>query len=505
MQNTAEKALQQQKDAGLHIEKRTYISTLLVLLAVMIAAGLLTQILPISSYERVMTDAGYEEIAVDSYQVLEDAPRLPVWRILTSPFEVLGSEDGLMAIVIVLFIFFVGGAFMLLDKSGVMQYSIRRVVGRFRNHKYAMMAIVTFVGMLLGSVCGMFEETAVLVPIVVAVSLALGWDSLVGVGMSMVAVCFGFAAGTINPFNIAVAQKLAGLPLYSGLLCRVGIFVVIYAILITYLTVYAKRIEKRPERSLAFESDKVLREKYDYDFETEQEVDPNVRRASWAFIGAFILIFVYIFLSLTVKLPEDLGIQLSDLTMIVMIILLTAGGLVAGKLSKYCEKGMLRDFVSGMLSIAPCGLLVLMAMSAKQIVSAGGVMDTILHWAYERMNGVNPFVCIGMIYLFVLVLEFFVGSASAKAFVVIPLIVPLVGMLAQGGGLEITRQTVVQAYCFGDGFTNMFMPTNAALFIVLGMVNISYGKWVRWSWLLQLITFAVTLGILMLCVLFGFQ
>jgi len=132
-------------------------------------------------------------------------------------------------------------------------------------------------------------------------------------------------------------------------------------------------------------------------------------------------------------------------------------------------------------------------------------MDTILHWAYGMMTDVNPYVAILMIYLFVLLLEFFVSSASAKAFIVIPLVVPLVGMLAQSGGAEITRQTVVQAYCFGDGFTNMFMPTNAALFIVLGLVNISYGKWVRWALPLQLVTLAVTSAILMFCVYIGYN
>ncbi|MBE6753175.1 MAG: YfcC family protein [Ruminococcaceae bacterium] len=490
--------------AGLHISTKTFISTVIVLLAVMLCAGILTQVIPVSSYDRIVTAEGYEEVDITSYTVHEDAPRLPFWRTFTAPVEVLGSEDGLVAIMIILFILFVGGSFMILDKSGVMQHIITSAVSRFGKRKYLLMAVMVLVGMTLGSVCGMFEECAALVPIVVAVALALGWDSFVGLGMSIIAVCFGFAAGTFNPFSIAVAQRLAGLPLYSGIGLRIAVFFICYIILITYLLLYARRVEKNPQRSLSYESDLLLREKYSYSFDSTVPVDPNVRRASFIFIGAFVLVAIYIALSLTVKLPEDAAFQLSDLTMPVMIILLTAAGIAVGFVSKY-SKTVIGDFLKGMLSIAPCGLLVVMAMSAKQIVVAGGVMDTILHWAYGMMTDVNPYVAILMIYLFVLLLEFFVSSASAKAFIVIPLVVPLVGMLAQSGGAEITRQTVVQAYCFGDGFTNMFMPTNAALFIVLGLVNISYGKWVRWALPLQLVTLAVTSAILMFCVYIGYN
>jgi len=63
-----------------------------------------------------------------------------------------------------------------------------------------------------------------LVPLAVAISLALGWDSFVGLGISMVSIAFGYTAATFNPFNVGILQTMADLPLFSGLAYRVLFF-----------------------------------------------------------------------------------------------------------------------------------------------------------------------------------------------------------------------------------------------------------------------------------------
>ena len=121
---------------------------------------------------------------------------------------------------------------------------------------------MVFICMLLSSTAGILEESVTLVPIAVAISLALGWDSLVGLTISLVAVAFGFTAATFNPFNVVTVQKLAGIPIFSGLWLRIVMFVLVYFVLITFLITYAKKIEKDPTKSISYESDIKLREKY---------------------------------------------------------------------------------------------------------------------------------------------------------------------------------------------------------------------------------------------------
>ena len=72
-------------------------------------------------------------------------------------------------------------------------------------------------------------------------------------------------------------------------------------------------------------------------------------------------------------------------------------------------------------------------------------------------------------------IEFFIASGSAKAFLLIPLLVPLADLVG------LTRQMTVTAYAFGDGFSNMAYPTNPVLLICLGLSAVSYPKWLRWS------------------------
>ena len=137
-------------------------------------------------------------------------------------------------------------------------------------------------------------------------------------------------------------------------------------------------------------------------------------------------------------------------------------------------------------------------MSVKVIITNGKIMDTILYYAFNSISGYSPYVAGLLIYLLVLLLEFFIGSASAKAFLVIPIIIPITDMIG------ITRQAAVQAFCFGDGFSNMLFPTNAALMIALGLTPVSYLKWFKWVIKLQFMVFLISLILLFIAIGFGY-
>ena len=96
-------------------------------------------------------------------------------------------------------------------------------------------------------------------------------------------------------------------------------------------------------------------------------------------------------------------------------------------------------------------------------------------------------------------MNFFIPSGSAKAFLLMPLIVPV----AQVFGL--TAQLCVLAFAFGDGFSNVFYPTNPVLLISLGLADVSYGKWVKFSWKFQLLNLILTSGLLLLGLVTGYR
>ena len=126
-------------------------------------------------------------------------------------------------------------------------------------------------------------------------------------------------------------------------------------------------------------------------------------------------------------------------------------------------------------------------------------LDTLLHSAVGIAENLPKGAVILFIYLIVLVLNFFISSGSAKAFLLMPLIAPLAQMFG------ISSQLCVVAFAFGDGFSNVFYPTNAALLISLGLADMSYGKWVKYSWKFQALNLLLTSGLLLFGLAVGYR
>ena len=166
--------------AGAQISQRAFIQSLVILFVLMMIAGILTLVVPAGQYTRVEVD-GRETIDPASFQFTE-RPNYPIWRWFVAPFEVLGSEYGLLTIVIIVVLFFAGGAFAVLDKTGTIRAFIGRIVRRFRERKYTLLLAVSFAFMFLGATLGTFEEVVLLVPVMIALSYSLGWDSAIMTG-----------------------------------------------------------------------------------------------------------------------------------------------------------------------------------------------------------------------------------------------------------------------------------------------------------------------------------
>lgn len=469
--------------AGIQITRKAFLQSALILLLLMLLAGVLTVVLPPGQFERSVVE-GRSRVEPGSYQRIA-RPEYPVWRWFTAPLEVLGGPDGLTIVTIGVFVFMVASAFAVMDRSGMIRTGLSRVVQAVGGRKYLLLLTVSFFFMALGAFLGLFEEVVPLVPLMLALSYSLGWDSLVGLGMSILATNIGFSAAITNPFTIGIAQKLAGLPLFSGAWLRFPLFLVMYGVLAAFLVRYARRIERDPRLSSVFEEDQPERHK------TSQALGSTLPSFSSRPLIWF-LVFLILILIVLVAAPFVAG--LSDVSLPLIGILFLAGGLGAGMLSGMGGRGVVRSLAEGAVGIAPAIPLILMAASVKHIVTSGGVMDTILYAASESFAGASPLVAALGIFFLTLVIEVFIGSASAKAFLLMPILLPLADLLG------VTRQVTVLAYCFGDGFANLIYPTNPVLLISLGLTVVSYPKWIRWSLKLWLWIVLISVAFLALSV-----
>jgi uncharacterized ion transporter superfamily protein YfcC len=470
-----------EQKAGAQIGKRAFIQSLVILFVLMMIAGILTLVVPAGQYTRLEVD-GRQTIDPASFQFIEH-PHYPIWRWFVAPIEVLGSESGLTVIVIIVVLFFAGSAFAVMDKTGTLRAFIGRIVRRFSGRKYTLLWMVSLAFMFLGATLGTFEEVVLLVPVMIALSYSLGWDALIGLGMSILATNMGFSAAISNPYTLGVAQQLAGLPLFSGAWLRIIIFAIIYLVFTLFLSSYARKIDKDPKSSLVHNEDNAEREKYKAMDASFVEEDPKQNRAM-NFFGLF-LIFIFVTMLAGPFVPT-----ISDYALPIVGILFLIGGLGAGFISGKGGKTVWQGLIEGLGGLAPSVPLILMAASIRYIIDSGGVTDTILHAAADPFQQLGAFPAAIVVYALALGIEFFIASGSAKAFLMMPIVLPLADLIG------VTRQTAVLAYIFGDGFSNLAYPTNPVLLISLGLTVVSYPKWLRWTAKLWLWVILITVAFL---------
>ena len=142
--------------------------------------------------------------------------------------------------------------------------------------------------------------------------------------------------------------------------------------------------------------------------------------------------------------------------------------------------------------------MILMASSIKYTMVEGKILDSLLYSAQQMASTMPKWGIILFIYLICLVMNFFISSGSAKAFLLIPIIAPLAQLFG------ISMQLAIIAFAFGDGFSNVIYPTNAGLLITLGLTDVSYGKWFRYSWKFQALNLLLTSGILLFGLAIGY-
>lgn len=433
-----------------NISARSFVTAIIVIAVLMVLTYILTLILP-----------GCE---------------ISFGKWILSPFLVLGAEGSGTIIAVIAFLLVIGGIFNCLEACGLIGYMLDKIAGKFGDAKYKFMAIVMFFFMAIGALIGSFEEVVPLVPIVVALSIKLGWDALTGMGMSLLAVGCGFASGVFNPFTVGVAQELAGLPMFSGAGLRAISFVLIYALLLVFVRSHAKKIDKG-----------IVQDEDGEKFVANKSLDLGLKLFGGILGFGILLVLCSSFLSF-----------LQDFTLPIVALMFLLAGLSSSRACKMSWKEIGKGMLKGLVNMLPAVAMILMASSIKYTLDTAGALDLILNKAIVIAQTMPKWEVILFIYLIVLVMNFFIASGSAKAFMLIPLIVPLAEVFG------ISAQLCIVAFAFGDGFSNVFYPTNPVLLISLGLADVSYGDWVKYSGKFQLFNLALTSCLLLVGLAVGY-
>lgn len=467
------------------ISRRSFFVVVVLLLAIILFSWVLTYIVPQGQYER--DESG---MIIDGTFVQGPAKGIALWRVLTAPFRVFVSEDALTIIMISVFLLIMSGVFNLLEKTEGLRVIIGRTVKQFSRRREIVIALITLLFMAFGSFFGMFEELVTLLPLVIVFMLSMGYDTMTGLGVCMMASCFGFSAAITNPFSVGIASKLANTHVLDGAWLRILFFIAIYIAVFGFVMIHIRRIKKDPTRSPSYEIDLKKHETLDLSI-AKSGNDPKENKIFKVY-GIF-------FVAQLIVLVCIAGIRaISGFAIPILAVSFLVGGIIAGLFITEDKFSVFRYIAKGAVAMLPAIVMIALASSVKLVMTESGILDTVMHGVVNMLMGKNKFLCIILIYVLILFLQVFIGSSSAKIMLIMPIVLPIASLL----GLSPT--VVILTYCIADGFTDVLLPTNPVLLVGLSMANVPYGKWVKWTWKFQLVLFILTVLLLMLAVRIGY-
>jgi len=445
--------------------------TLVLIFGIILLMAILTWIVPGGQYDRKDVD-GRTMLVPDSFIEVESDPQ-GLGAVLKAPLTGFVQAANIIA-----FILIVGGAFSIIQATGTIDALIGTITRAHKKSKIIRMGLIPilmFLFSFFGAVFGMSEEVIPFIMIFVPLAISLGYDSIVGAAIPFVGAGLGFAGAFLNPFTIGIAQGIAELPPFSGIIYRIIVWFIITIVGVYLISRYAKKISHNPEKSPVYELDEYWRKKQS-NIDDISGMEFSHRLILVLFLGTIVfLIFGVLYLKWYISEIAALFFGL---------------GILVGLLGRLNFSKMASSFVDGAKDLVLVAFVVAFARAILVVATDGQIIDTILHGLSGMISSIHPIFAGQMMFFVQMCINFLVPSGSGQAALTMPIMAPLSDLVG------VTRQTAVLAFQFGDGFTNLIIPTSGITMGVLGIARIPWEKWARWIIPFEIILFILGLTLL---------
>jgi uncharacterized ion transporter superfamily protein YfcC len=424
--------------------------TLVLLSGMIVAAVLVTYALPAGSFERVENEHGRMQVVPGSYSVAPDVPPVSPLVVFTAVPRGLAA-----AAEIIFFIFIIGGAFAVLRGTGAIDAMLGAALRRL-GHRPLLLVLGGMIVFVAGSsTIGMAEEYLPFVPVLVALALSLRYDAIVGVAIVTLGYSIGYGVATINPFTVLIAQDVAGVPPASGLWFRLALTALFVPIGVHHIWRYATKVRNDPAASLLAGLPRPP-------LERPHEAPAFTRTHSLVLLAVVAVLAVLVW-----------GLTARGWYLVEMSALFLALALGIALVARVPADDAATQFGAGAAELAMTALLVGFARAIQVVLDDGGVIDTIVHGLSVPLQTLGPsLAAVGMMVVQSLT-NLFIPSGSGQAYVTMPIMAPLADVVG------VSRQVAVLAYQFGDGFTNILVPTNPVIIGILAIAGVPYDRWLR--------------------------
>ncbi|RLK63377.1 YfcC family protein [Atopobacter sp. AH10] len=495
-------------------KKRSFPTAFTVLFMVLVLAAVLTWVVPAGSFERLTyTEDGQFQVTaidgstktekasqktLDKYHIniplksfKEGAIRKPIAipgtykrieqkpqgfaSFILAPISGIGDSVGIIVFVLIL-----GGVIGVVNKSGAFDAAMAALSRKTKGHEFMLVVIVCSLIAVGGTTYGMAEETIAFYPILLPIFLAAGYDALVGIAAIYLGSTIGTMFSTTNPFSVVIASNAAGINFASAMPIRLVSLVLAQIVTLIFIGRYAKKVKADPSKSLIYADKERIEEVFLKNYDPNKVVPFDARRKLILII--FALAFPVMIWGVSIG-----GWWFEELS----AVFLTAG-LIIMAISGLSEKDAVNTFIAGAADLVGVALIIGVARGINMIMDQGMISDTLLEYTSRAVDGMNSVLFSTTQAALFSILGIFIPSSSGLATLSMPIMAPL------ADAVHLSRDVVVSAYNYGQGWMSFITPTGLIL-ASLEMVGVTYDKWLKF-----VLPLMMTIGALAL-VMLGIQ
>ncbi len=444
--------------------------TYVLLVFFILCAALLTYILPAGTYEMIPDT---KTIDPNSFHFIDQTPVNPFQAIMSIS---LGLTKGAG---IIFTVFLVSGAFKIINDTGSIDSAIDALSVKLQDKVIVLIPIIMIAMSVLGYLGIIVNQTIVFIPIGLLIARKLKMDPLVGLSMMYLATYAGFIGSGMDPFTVVVAQKISGLPILSGIGFRTAVFAIMLGVAIIFLMRYAKKVMEDPSAS-------ILGTDYEWAVEEHHSADFTAKHK-------IVLVALFLTFGFYIYGAQNMDWGMNELNSVTIIL-----AIFSGLISKMSFDQMSKSFVDGCKMAVFSALLIGFATAISVVLSQGNIIHTIIYYCSMPLKGMSTYFSAVFIFIFNWFFNFFVPSGSGQAAVVMPILAPLSDVIG------LSKQVTVSAYKYGDGITNLIIPTSGTLMGFIGLAKVPYDKWLKFILPLIGIWTAIAVAACLIGVAIGF-
>lgn len=441
-----------------------------ILLLIMLLVTVMSYVVPSGTFDRSEGNA----VDPDTFQFIENENPISFQDFWSALYDGFVNGSTIMGSLLLS-----AGSLGILNSTGVLEVGVRKLtqITKGRNIIAIIIFYLYFAGM---NILGAGEGVYPFFPIVTAIIMSLGYDRLMAAGTIMFAATAGFACGMVNMFTTGISQQLVGLPTFSGIGYRFVVFLVLGTIGLVSVLMYGRKIKKDPSRSYAAEEYKQTLAEIEEKKKAGEQENVNF---TWK-EGLTLILFLALVIFIAYGCLE-LEFSLAQFAAYYVVFAIIVAFIYRINPNKFCQ-----IFVQGASQVLTAALAIGMAQSVMVLLTQGQIMDTLVYYMGNALQGKSALITLLLIFLFVTAFNFLVVSGSGKALMMMPIMSPL------GKMLGINQQVMVLTYQLGDGITNMLWPGGGL--VACSLCGLNYGTWLKMAWK----TFAVMIasGYFLVCI-----